>query len=94
MIEFTESDGAVTFRVRVVPRASRTEIAGELDGALKVRVSAPPVDGAANDELVRFLAKTLGVPRSDVTIAAGSASKSKVVRIHRADAASIRKSLV
>jgi len=94
VIELSESNGAVTFRVRVVPRASRTEIVGEMDGALKVRVASPPVDGAANDELVRFLAKLIGVPRSDVTIAAGSASKSKLVRIDRADAASIRKSLV
>lgn len=94
MIEVKESNDAVTFRVRVVTRASRTEIAGELDGALKVRIASPPVDGAANEELIRFLAKALGVARSDVAIVGGSASRSKLVRIDRADAGAIRKSLV
>lgn len=82
MIEITEKDGAVTFAVRVVPRASRTEIAGEMDGALRVRISAPPVDGAANDEVIKFFAKRLGVSRSSVDIVSGQTSKSKLVRIY------------
>ncbi|MGH9901987.1 MAG: DUF167 domain-containing protein, partial [Pyrinomonadaceae bacterium] len=51
MIRYTESDGAITFAVRVVPHASRSAAAGEHDGALRVRVAAPPVEGAANEEL-------------------------------------------
>lgn len=70
--------------VRVQPGASRTGIAGPagVDGAeLKIRVASPPVDGRANDELVRWIAKQLGVPRSDVTVERGEASRSKVVRV-------------
>ena len=81
MIRYRESDGAVIFEVRVVPRASKTAVAGEHDGALKVRVAAPPVEGAANEELLRFLARGLGVPLRSVEIVAGHASKSKRVRV-------------
>ena len=81
MIRATESGGALTFSVRVVPRASKTEAAGEHDGALKVRVAAPPVEGAANEELVRFLAKRLGVPARCVEIVGGHTSKMKLVRV-------------
>ncbi len=80
MIETKETGGALTFRVRVVPRASRTAAAGEHDGALKVRVAAAPVGGAANEELTHFLAKRLGVPAGSVEIVGGHASKTKVVR--------------
>jgi uncharacterized protein len=80
MIEAKESGGALTFRVRVVPRASQTAVAGEHDGALKVRVAAPPVEGAANAELTRFLAKRLGVSASSVEIVGGHTSKTKLVR--------------
>ena len=86
MIRYKESDGAVTFDVRVVPRASRTAAAGEHDGALKVRVAAPPVEGVANEELVRFLARSLGVTARSVEIVAGHASKSKRVRVTGASA--------
>lgn len=81
MIRFTETAQGITFTVRVVARASRSEIAGEFDGALRVRLAAPPVDGAANRELIRVLAKELKVPQSAVGIVAGSASRSKIVRI-------------
>ena len=80
MIETKESGGALTFRVRVVPRASRTAAAGEHDGALKVRVAAPPVEGAANEELTRFLAKRLGVSNGAVEIVGGHTSKTKVIK--------------
>ena len=80
MLEYTERDGALTFPVRVVPRASRTAVAGEHDGALKVRVAAPPVEGAANAELVRFLAKQLGVSNGSVEIVGGHTSKTKVIK--------------
>ncbi|HEX6623945.1 MAG TPA: DUF167 domain-containing protein [Pyrinomonadaceae bacterium] len=81
MVECSESGGAVSFAVRVAPRAARTEIAGEHGGALKVRVAAPPVEGAANEELVRFLARHFGVPARDVEIVAGHSSKTKRVRL-------------
>lgn len=55
MINYSEKDGTLTFNVRVVTRASRSEIVGEHDGALRVRIAAPPVEGAANEELVRLL---------------------------------------
>lgn len=65
----------------MIPRASRSEIVGEHDGDLKVRISAPPVDGAANEEVVRLLAKSFGVAKSSVTIVSGETSKTKRVRI-------------
>jgi uncharacterized protein (TIGR00251 family) len=72
---------AVRFRVHVQPRASRTEIAGLHGTALKVRLHSPPVDGAANDELISFLAKTLGVSRSAVRIVSGQSSRGKTVEV-------------
>ena len=81
MIKITEKDGGVIFAVRVQPRASRSEIVGELDGALKLRLAAPPVDGEANEELIRFLAKLFDVSRQRVFIAAGQTSKNKLMRI-------------
>jgi uncharacterized protein (TIGR00251 family) len=80
-LRFTETPDGAEFTVRVIPRAKKTETVGELDGALKVRISAPPVDGAANDELIRFLSKLLKVPRSAVEIVSGSASRTKRIRI-------------
>jgi uncharacterized protein len=91
VIECTESGGALTFRVRVVPRASKSAFAGEHDGALKVRVAAPPVEGAANEELARLLAKGFGVPARDVEITSGHASKTKTVRVRGATAEQLRR---
>ena len=81
MIDLSEKDGAVSFNVRVVPRASGSQIVGEHDGALKVRIAAPPVDGAANTELIRFLAKRFRVSKSDIEIVAGKTSKTKRIKI-------------
>ena len=67
--------------VRVQPRASKSEIVGEHDDALKVRVTAPPVEGAANDELTKLLAKKLKVPRSSVVVVRGHTARSKTVRV-------------
>jgi uncharacterized protein len=67
--------------VRVVPRASRSEIVGEHNGALRVRIAAPPVDGAANEELVRTLAVAFKVSRGAVQIIAGQTSKLKQVSV-------------
>ncbi len=81
MIPHVEKNGALTFNVRVVPRASRSEIVGEHDGALRVRLAAPPVDGAANDELVRTIADAFSVSRSAVEILAGQTSKLKTIKV-------------
>lgn len=87
MISFDEQGGALTFMVRVVPRASRSEVAGEHGGALRVRVAAPPVEGAANEELARTLARAFGVPGRAVEIVGGHSSKTKRVRVGGATAA-------
>ena len=76
-----KKDNALIFTVKVVPRASKSEIGGELDGALKVRIASPPVDGAANAELIKLLAKTFGVSKSDVEIISGQTSKTKQIKI-------------
>jgi uncharacterized protein (TIGR00251 family) len=81
MINIVEKDSNLVFSVRVVPRASKSEITGEHDGALKVRIASPPVDGAANAELIRFLAKKFGVGRCDIEILSGETSKNKRIKI-------------
>lgn len=80
-IQISEQEEAVIVNVRVIPRASKSEIVGIYDGALKIRISAPPVDGAANAEIVRFLSKTFGVSKSDVFILSGETSKNKRIKI-------------
>ena len=84
MLQYTERDGALLFTVRVVPRASASGVVGEHDGALRVRVAAPPVEGAANEELIRTLARALNVPSRAVEITSGHASKLKQVRVRGA----------
>lgn len=81
MIRFTEKDGSLIFTARVVPRASKSEIVGELDGALKVRIASPPIDGAANAELIKVLAKKFNVSKSAVEILSGQTSKTKQIKI-------------
>lgn len=81
-MEITEKDGGITFTVRVVPRASRSEIVGEHDGVLKFRIASPPVDGAANTELIKVLSKTFGVSKSDIEIIGGQNSKNKRIKIN------------
>ena len=81
MISCSDKNGSITFHVYVVPRASRSEIAGEHNGALRVRIAAPPVDGAANRELIAMLAKALHVPRSAVAIDSGHNSRTKRVTV-------------
>ena len=81
MIKHSIQGDECIFSVRVVPRASRSEIVGEHDGALRVRIAAPPVDDAANEELTRILARTFKVPRSAVSIMKGRSAKLKRVRI-------------
>ncbi len=81
MINFTEKNNEIIFSARIIPRASKSEIVGEHDHALKVRIAAPPVDGAANAELIKLLAKTFGVSKSQVEILGGQTSKIKQIKI-------------
>jgi uncharacterized protein (TIGR00251 family) len=88
-----EAGGAVLELV-VVPRASRTRVAGEHGGRLRLQLAAPPVDGAANAELVAFLAGALSVKRSAVSILRGEAGRRKVVRVLGLDAEQVRSALL
>lgn len=81
MIDFLEKDNALVFSVRVIPRSSKSEIVGEYDGALKVKLNSPPVDGAANAELVKLLAKEFDVSKSQVEILSGNTSNLKQIKI-------------
>jgi uncharacterized protein (TIGR00251 family) len=75
--------------IYVQPRATRSEIVGLHDGVIKVRLAAPPVDGAANDALIEFLAERLHVRKSDVRVIAGHTSRRKVVEIDGVDEATV-----
>jgi len=81
MLQYSVQNGDLVFRVQVVPRASRSEVVGEHNGSLRVRLVAPPVDGAANEELRGLLAKTLNVRRSSVQLVLGQTSRTKQIRI-------------
>lgn len=82
MLEIQERDGAAIFPVRVQPRASKDEIAGEMSGALKVRLRAPAVEDRANEALVEFLSQLLKTPKSAVRILSGDRSRTKRIEIH------------
>lgn len=71
----------VTIKVHVAPRASSNKVVGAHNGAIKVALIAPPVEGAANKALIEFLAKMLGVPKGSVQLASGETSRNKVVRV-------------
>lgn len=75
------SGDAVTITIKVQPRAGRNEVAGAEDGAVKIRLKAPPVDGEANAACIAFLAELLALPKSAVQIVAGMTSRQKVVRV-------------
>ena len=81
MIKFTEKDDSLMFTVRVVPRASKSEIVGEMNGALKIRIASPLVENAANIELIKLLSKAFGIAKGDVEIIGGLTSKTKQVKI-------------
>jgi uncharacterized protein len=86
------ADG-VTFAVKVHPRARKNAITGELGDALKVSLTAPPVEGKANEACIEFFANLLKVPRSSVTIAAGQTSRNKVIRVVGLSAVELQKRL-
>ena len=92
-LDLREAAGGITLRVRVRPRASRDALSGEREGALVVRLAAPPVEGAANEALSRFLGKTLGVAPSAVRVVSGTSGRNKVVSVAGVDAAAARERL-
>jgi len=93
LIPIQESAGGVTFAVKVRARAKKNAIAGELGEALKVALTAPPVEGKANEACIEFFAKLLKVPRSSVSIAAGQSSPNKVIRVVGLSADELQKRL-
>jgi len=80
-IETKERDGGVTFECRVLPRAGKNAVRGERGGVLQVALSAPPVDGRANEELISFLSDILSVSKSRISILRGDRSRTKLVLI-------------
>ncbi len=93
MVGIREVSGGATFAVKLHPRAKKNAITGEIGDALKVALTAPPVDGKANEACVEFFAKLLKVPRSSVTIAAGLTSRNKVIRVAGLTAEEVRSRL-
>ncbi len=93
MIPIRESGEGVTFAVKVHPRAKKNAITGEMGDALKIALTAPPVEGRANAAVVEFLAEVLRVPRASVTIAAGQSSRNKVIRVKGLSVAEVQERL-
>ena len=93
MVEIHNTPTGAMFRIKLHPRAKKNAIAGEVGDALKVSLTAPPVDGKANEACVEFFAKLLKVPRSSVTIAAGLTSRNKVIRVAGLTAEEVRSRL-
>jgi hypothetical protein len=93
MAAIKNSPNGVTFAIKVHPRAKKNAITGEVGDALKVALTAPPVDGKANEACIEFFAKLLNVPRSSVTIAAGLTSRNKVIRVAGLNAEDVRRRL-
>ena len=89
MIECVEKADGLIFKVRVLPKSSKSEIIGESSGALKIKLKSPPVDGAANRELIKVLAKHFGVAKSAIEILSGQTSKIKQIKINGITAANL-----
>ncbi|MGB6675972.1 MAG: DUF167 domain-containing protein [Terriglobales bacterium] len=93
MIPIHETADGATLAVKVHPRAKKNAITGEVGDALKLDVTAPPVDGRANQACVEFFANLLDVPRSSVTIASGETSRNKIIRVAGLSADEVRRRL-
>jgi uncharacterized protein (TIGR00251 family) len=90
MISVRDSESGAIFAVRVHPRAKKNAVTGQVGDAIKVSLTAPPIDGRANEASIEFFAKLLKVPRSSVTIASGASSRNKVIRIAGLTAEQVR----
>jgi uncharacterized protein (TIGR00251 family) len=93
-MKFTDKAGAVRFEVHAKPKASQSAIVAADGDALAVRIAAPPVDGAANAELVRFLPDVLGVPKRQVELLRGESSRAKLIAVHGLDEETVRARLL
>jgi uncharacterized protein (TIGR00251 family) len=90
VIPIHQTEAGATFAVKVHPRAKRNAITGEVGDALKLSLTAPPVDGKANEACIEFFAKLLKVTRSSVSIASGLTSRNKVIRVAGVTAQQVR----
>jgi uncharacterized protein (TIGR00251 family) len=93
MLALTRSGDRILFTIRVAPRAASSLIGGERDGALVVRVTAPPAEGAANTAVLRILAKALDLPPSQVRLVRGAKARTKVVSVPAAAETALRRLL-
>ena len=91
MIPIRDTAGGATFAVRVQPRAKKNAITGELGDALKLALTAPPVEGRANEAWIEFFANLFDVPHSSITIASGQSSRRKVIRVGGMAAEEVRR---
>ncbi|MGI6686032.1 MAG: DUF167 domain-containing protein [Bacillota bacterium] len=92
-INVSEKDNKVSFKVKVQPRASKNEMAGIMGDAVKLRITAPPVDGEANKRVIEFFADLFKVPKTSVAIVSGLSSRTKVVEVFGVEAADVLKKL-
>jgi uncharacterized protein len=93
MIPIRDTPSGATFQVKVHPRARKNAITGEVGDALKLALTAPPVEGRANEACITYLAEFLNVPCSSVTIAAGETSRQKLIRVAGLSAAQVEEKL-
>jgi len=81
-IKITSTASGVCLEVQVQPRSSRNQVVGEQDGRLKIKLTAPPVEGEANQALINFLAQELGIPKKDIKLLKGESSRHKLIAIN------------
>jgi len=93
MVDIHDTSAGATFAVKVHPRARKNAITGQVGDALKLALTAPPVEGRANEACIEFFANLLDVPRSSVTIAAGQSGRNKVIRVAGLSAEEVRRRL-
>jgi uncharacterized protein (TIGR00251 family) len=93
MVSIQDTPNGATFAVKIHPRARKNAVTGELGDALKLSLTAPPVEGRANQACIEFLANLLNLPHSSVTIASGQNSRRKVIRVSGISADAVRKRL-
>jgi len=94
VIPVHQTPTGVSFAIKVHPRAKKNAISGEAADALKLSLTAPPIDGRANEACIEFFANLLDVPRSSVTIASGETSRRKVIRVAGLSPDEVRKRLL
>jgi hypothetical protein len=94
MVPVHDNKLGISFAVKVHPRAKKNAITGEVGDALKVSLTAPPLEGRANEACIEFFSKLLRVPRSSVTIASGQTSRNKVIRVAGVSSQYVRERLI